>query len=68
MEKQAVHLDFPYPYVQSDLNRWMPLVKWILAIPHYVVWVLLAIGALIAVVIAWFAILITGKMQEGLFN
>jgi high-affinity Fe2+/Pb2+ permease len=46
----------------------MPLVKWILAIPHYVVWVLLAIGALIAVVIAWFAILITGKMQEGLFN
>jgi hypothetical protein len=67
-EKQAVHLDFPYPYVQSDLNRWMPLVKWILAIPHYVVWVLLAIGALIAVVIAWFAILITGKMQEGLFN
>jgi hypothetical protein len=67
-EEQAVHLGFPYPDVQNDLNRWMPLVKWILAIPHYVVWALLAIGALIAVIIAWFAILITGKMPEGLFN
>lgn len=67
-EEQSVHLDFPYPDVENDLNRWMPLFKWILAIPHYIVFILLLIGALIAVVVAWFAVLITGKMPPGLFD
>jgi uncharacterized protein DUF4389 len=66
--EQAVHLQLPYPDVSRDLNRWLPLVKWFLAIPHYVVLVFLIIGALIAVVVAWFAILFTGRYPRGLFN
>src|ERR1700674_2976556 len=59
-EEQAVHLDFPYPDAHQ-LNRWLPLVKWFLAIPHYFVLLFLFIGALVAVIVAWVAILFTGK-------
>ena len=68
VEEQAVHLEIDYPDVTHDLNRWMPLVKWLLAIPHYIVLGLLAIGAFFAVVIAWFAILMTGHYPRGLFD
>jgi hypothetical protein len=67
-EEQGVHLNFPYPDVPRDLNRWLPLVKWFLAIPHYVVLLFLLAGALIAVVVAWFAILFTGRYPRGLFD
>jgi hypothetical protein len=67
-EQQAVHLDFEYPDATSDLNQWLPLVKWLLAVPHYIVLVFLYIGAVIAVVIAWFAILFTGRYPRGLFD
>ncbi len=67
-EEQAVRLDFPYPDVPNDLNRWLPLVKWLLAIPHYVVLLFLALAALVVVIIAWFAILFTGRYPEGLFD
>jgi Domain of unknown function (DUF4389) len=66
-EEQAVHLDFAYPDARQ-LNRWLPLVKWLLAIPHYVVLVFLALASLIAVVVAWFAILFTGSYPRALFN
>ena len=66
-EEQAVHLDFPYPDVRQ-LNRWLPLVKWFLAIPHYVVLFFLGIGALVAVIVAWFAILFTGTYPRSLFG
>ena len=66
-EAQAVQLDLPYPDVAQDLNRWLPLVKWFLAIPHYVVLAFLSIAALVAVIIAWFAILFTGRYPRGLF-
>ena len=66
--EQSVHLDFEYPDVQQDLNRWMPLVKWLLAIPHYIVLAVLAVGAIVAVFIAWFAILITGRYPRPLFD
>jgi uncharacterized protein DUF4389 len=66
-EDQSVHLDFPYPDAQR-LNRWLPLVKWFLAIPHYFVLFFLGVGALGAVVLAWFAILITGTYPRGLFG
>jgi hypothetical protein len=66
-EEQAVHLDFPYPDAQQ-LNRWLPLIKWLLAIPHYVVLFFLVIGALVAVIVAWFAILFTGTYPRGLFD
>lgn len=66
--EQSVHLDFDYPDVEQDLNRWMPLVKWLLAIPHYIILALLAVGAILAIVIAWFAILITGRYPRALFD
>jgi hypothetical protein len=66
-EEQSVHLDFPYPDA-NQLNRWLPLVKWLLAIPHYVVLLFLAIAALVAVIVAWFAILFMGTYPRGLFD
>jgi hypothetical protein len=65
---QSVHLDIDYPNVKQDLNRWLPLVKWFLAIPHYVVLFFLYIAAAIVVVIAWFAILFTGRYPRSLFE
>ena len=67
-EEQAVHVHIPYPDVPNELNRWLPLVKWILGIPHYIVLTFLAIGVVVAVTIAWFAIMITGNYPRGLFN
>jgi len=64
---QAVHLDIDYPDADKDLSRWIPLVKWFLAIPHYVILAILWLFAVIAIVIAWFAILITGRYPKGLF-
>jgi hypothetical protein len=66
-ERQSVRLDVPYPDAQR-LNRWLPLVKWLLAIPHYVVLFFLYIGALFAVIAAWFAILFTGRFPRGIFD
>jgi hypothetical protein len=66
-ERQSVRLDIDYPE-QGQLNRWLPLVKWLLAIPHYVVLFLLGIGAYVAVIIAWFAILFTGRYPRALFD
>jgi Domain of unknown function (DUF4389) len=67
-EEQNVHLDIAYPDVRQDLNRWLPLVKWFLAIPHFIVLTFLWIGAVVAVIIAWFAILFTGRYPRGLFD
>jgi hypothetical protein len=67
-EQQSVHLDFPYPDVEVDLDRGMPLVKWLLAIPHYIVLFFLTIAAFFAVVGAWFAILFTGRYPRGVFE
>ena len=68
VEEQSVHLEIEYPDVEQDLNRWLPLVKWLLAIPHYIVLLFLWIGAILAIVIAWFAILITGRYPKPLFD
>jgi hypothetical protein len=68
VDEQAVHLEIDYPDAKRDLNRWLPLVKWFLAIPHYVVLVVLSLGALGAVVVAWFAILFTGRYPRELFD
>ncbi len=67
-EEQAVHIDMPYPDAQRELGRGMPLVKWFLAIPHYVVLAFLAVASLVCVIIAWFAILFTGRYPRGLFD
>lgn len=67
-EAQSVHLDVAYPDVKEDLNRWLPLVKWLLALPHYVVLVVLTLAAVVATIIAWFAILFTGQYPKSLFD
>jgi Domain of unknown function (DUF4389) len=66
-EHQAVHLDFAYPDVER-LERGLPLVKWLLAIPHYVVLFFLGIGVFFAAIGAWFAILFTGRYPRGIFS
>lgn len=68
VEEQAVHLDIDYPDVERDLNRWLLPLKWLLAIPHYIILVALGFAAIAAVVIAWFAILLTGRYPRGLFD
>ena len=68
VDEQSVHLDLDYPAVERDLNRWLPIVKWLLAIPHYIILVVLSLAAFVVVVIAWVAILITGRYPRGLFD
>ncbi len=67
-EEQAVHIDIPYPDVRTELNRWLPLVKWLLAIPHYIVLAFLDIAVVVVVIVAWFAILFTGGYPRALFD
>lgn len=67
-EQQSVRLDIDYPNASTELNRWLPLAKWFLAIPHYVVLFFLTIGAMFAIVAAWFAILFTGRYPRSLFD
>lgn len=71
-DEQSVHIEIDYPDAEADLNRWLPLIKWFLAIPHYLVLSLLGVVVFFAVFIAWFiawfAILFTGRYPQGLFD
>ena len=67
-DEQSVHIDIAYPDARADLNRWMPLVKWLLAIPHYIALFFLGVAAVVIVVIAWFAILFSGRYPQDLFD
>jgi Domain of unknown function (DUF4389) len=67
-EQQWVRLDFPYPDAKRDLNRWLPLVKWFLAIPHYIVLAFLYLATILLLIGAWFAILFTGRYPRGIFD
>ena len=67
-DEQSVHLDIDYPDTDRDLNRWLPLVKWFLVIPHLIVLAVLGVGAVLAVVVAWFAILFTSRYPRALFD
>ena len=67
-DEQSLHLEVPYPDVHNDLNRWMPLVKWFLAIPHYVVLLVLDVGVVFATIASWVAIIFTGRHPRGLFD
>jgi len=66
-EEQAVHLEVPYPDA-VHLSRWLPLVKWLLALPHYVILAILNLIAVVATALAWFAILFVGRYPRGLFD
>ena len=67
-DRQWIQLDYAYPDAATDLNRWLPLVKWLLAIPHYIVLFFLEIAAFFAVIVTWFAILFTGRYPHGIFS
>ena len=67
-EEQSVHLEIPYPDVQKDLNRWLPVLKWLFAIPHYIVLVFLYVATIVVVILTWFIILFTGRYPRGLFD
>ena len=67
-EEQSVHVDYVYPDAARDLNRWLPLVKWFLAIPHFLVLILLWIAVLVVTFIAWVAILFTGRYPRAMFD
>jgi hypothetical protein len=67
-EHQWVHLDYRYPDVPVELNRFLPIVKWLLAIPHYIVLFFLDIGVVVAIIAAWFAIVFTGRYPRVLFD
>ncbi len=66
-DEQSVHLDYVYPDAARDLNRWLPLVKWLLAIPHFIILVVLNVAAVVVVVVAWVAILVSGRYPRGPF-
>ena len=66
-EQQWVRLEFPYPDARTDLNRWLPLVKWLLAIPHYIVLAFLYLAVLIVLIVAWFAVLFTARYPRPIF-
>ncbi|MFC1873040.1 DUF4389 domain-containing protein, partial [Chloroflexota bacterium] len=67
-EEQVVHIEIQYPDAKNELNRWLPLVKWLLAVPHFIILAFLFIASVVCVVIAWFAILFTGRYPRGLFD
>jgi len=67
-DDQSIQVDIPYPDVKKDLNRWMPLFKWILVIPHLIVLLLIFIAVVVCSVFAWFAILFTGRYPKGIFD
>ncbi len=67
-EQQGVHVDYPFPDVENELGRGMPIVKWLLAIPHYIVLFFLYIGVFFALIGAWLAILFTGRYPRGIFD
>jgi hypothetical protein len=67
-EEQTVHIGLPYPDVSADLNRYRPLVKWLLAIPHYIALLVIGIAAIVIGVSVWFAILFTGRYPRGAFG
>ncbi|MFC1921469.1 DUF4389 domain-containing protein [Chloroflexota bacterium] len=67
-EEQSVHIEIPYPDAERDLMRGMPLVKWFLAIPHYIILWFLGVAAFVSIIIAWFAILFTSTYPKGLFD
>lgn len=67
-DEQAVHLEIDYPDARNGLNRWLPLVKWLLALPHYLVLIVLGLVAALATVAAWFAVLFTGRYPRPLFD
>jgi hypothetical protein len=67
-DEQLVHVEIDYPDVEKELARGLPLVKWVLIIPHFIVLFFVGIALWVATVIAWFAILFTARYPRALFD
>ena len=67
-EQQSVSLRIEYPDVKSELNRFLPIIKWLLVMPNLIVWMILAVVALFFTVMAWVSILIVGRYPKSLFT
>lgn len=67
-EEQAVNVEINYPDVEKELNRWLPLIKWLLAIPHFIVLIFIMLGVIFSTILAWFIILFSGKYPKSMFN
>ena len=67
-EEQSVHLHIEYPNAETDLNRFLPIFKWLLAIPHYIALAVLGVLAIVATILAWLIILLTGRYPRGMFD
>jgi hypothetical protein len=67
-EEQAIHVNMVYPDARTELGRGWPIIKWLLAIPHWIVLAILGFCAWVCIIIAWFAILFTGRYPKGLFE
>jgi uncharacterized membrane protein HdeD (DUF308 family) len=52
----------------GEMNRWLPLIKWLLVIPHYIVLLFLFIGVAVVALVSFFVVLFTGKYSEGMRN
>jgi hypothetical protein len=63
--RYPAQLELAYP---AELNRWLPLVKWLLLLPHYVALWFVALGAFFVAIYAFFAVLITGRWPQGAFD
>ena len=67
-DERLYHIEIPYPKAEEELHRWLPLIKWLLAVPHYIALFSLSIVALVTVMVAWFAILFTGRYPKVMFD
>ena len=64
-EEQSVHLQIEYPNAETELNRILPIFKWLLAIPHYIILAILWVLAIVATILAWLSILGPGPVSRG---
>ena len=67
-EEQSAHLQIEYPNAETDLNRILPIFKWLLAIPHYIILAVLWILVIPVTILAWLLILVTGQYPQGIFE
>ena len=67
-EEQAVHVQIHYPDVEKELNQWLPLVKWLLVIPHFIVLCFIMVGVIICTLLAWLTILFSGSYPKSMFD
>lgn len=67
-EEQGVRIKMDYPDAERELSRFLPIIKWLLALPHLVILWFLWIGVFFGTIYAWFMILFTGRYPTDIFD